>query len=134
MSAMLISLTMGALMVVAGTVEASELADPTRPVDAEVPVAVAPADSPLPLRLSIIKVSAQGRAAVVNGTLVHEGDVVEGSRVLSIDRDGVIVITVDGTRRALALAMTPVKRAPDGGGGGTDAETRVAYTQTGIAP
>ena len=88
------------------------------PLGAELPDPTQPAAGP-PVRLgnrvevnwvlSLIKITAAERTAVLNGRLVREGDSIDSAQVVRIGADSV-VLRRDGQRRELKLAGQSVKR------------------------
>ncbi|HEX6639315.1 MAG TPA: hypothetical protein VF033_16795 [Steroidobacteraceae bacterium] len=78
---------LGALVAiaVAGRVFAGDLRDPMRPAGAPAASRPAPVYS---LRLEGV-ISAGKRVAIINGRLVHAGDVIAGARILEIFAHGV---------------------------------------------
>lgn len=103
------------LLAVAGAAAAGELADPTRPPDFD---AAPPVVEPAPLdrsqwTLSLVKISAARRSAVINGRVVRVGEEVDGARVVGIDPRAV-QLEKAGERFELRLAEAGVK-SPDAG-------------------
>jgi hypothetical protein len=88
------------------------------PLGAELPDPTQPAAGP-PVRpgrsaevnwvLSLIKITASERTAVLNGRLVREGDVIDSAQIVRIGPASV-VLRRDGQRREVKLAGQPVKR------------------------
>ena len=108
MSVAVMRIVFFALVALSNASRAGELLDPTRPPS--LPSVAAPQASPVTeLNLSLIRVSETDRAAVLGERLVREGDVVEGVRVLRIDRNEVTVIDADGERRSLRLTSGDYK-------------------------
>lgn len=85
--------------------------DPTRPTGA-VREGVAPADPRRPgYVVSFIRSGGSQPMAVVNNTVVHVGDVIDGARVVHVNRDSVTLL-VDGEERVIRTFGTSVRSQP----------------------
>jgi hypothetical protein len=78
-------------------------APPVPVAETNEPVAPQPPEPP-PLRLQGIFYNTARPQAIVNGTTVYEGDVVDGFRVKLISQNSVSFITTNGTEKTLALS------------------------------
>lgn len=76
----------------------AELRDPTRPYRAVAPGASVPAG----FSVNAIIISAERRVAIVNGRRVGIGGVVDGARIVEINRDH-LILQKDGKRITAAL-------------------------------
>ena len=85
------------------------LRDPTRPpLRPDAPAADRKVDSRAPLDLSAVFVAKGKRAAIVNAERVGVGDVIQGARIVAIER-GRVVLVREGARIELEL-VDDVKR------------------------
>lgn len=100
----------------AGTAQAQQLRDPTRP-----PSFLAPAGrtgqivTQSGLLLQTVLISPQRRNATVSGRLLHVGDTIAGMRVAEI-RESAVVLQGRGERRTLELFPSVEKRKSEAAG------------------
>lgn len=77
-----------------GAGSADELPDPTRPANYFKAEPIEIQDLPehqVEFKLTAIRISPEDRAAILNGVLVHPGDLLGTARVVTIDPDAVTV-------------------------------------------
>lgn len=88
---------------------AADLPDPTRPSWAQ----PAPQGNATPrqtvFRLESVLISAERRVAVINGTVVQEGELVDGAAVLRIE-PGIVTLRRAGRKLVLTLLPDSVKQ------------------------
>ena len=97
----------GLLLLLAVAPLGAELPDPTQPA-ARAPVRLGNSIE-VNWVLSLIKITAAERTAVLNGRLIREGDSIDSAQVVRIGADSV-VLRRDGQRREVKLAGQSVKR------------------------
>ncbi|MFT5720880.1 MAG: hypothetical protein ACI9W6_001180 [Motiliproteus sp.] len=96
------------------TLPSQAAVDPTRPPTLQGNGAVTPPVKISPWQLQLIRISAEGRQAVVNGVRLRQGDSVRGAQLVSIE-SGTVVLKKGNRRIPLQLGSSiNIKRNSQG--------------------